>query len=91
MVLKEKPFKELIKKRINDHFDGFDKNAMQAKLKDFSLCHHCKNMFLSENMFKCNYRSSIMGLPTLNPAFLDPFSHSRNFCCITYNQFLKTF
>lgn len=35
-------------------------------LEDFKLCHHCKFLLPNAFLVKCNYRSSLMGLPIIS-------------------------
>lgn len=77
MPLKEKPWKALLKRKISTSNIGKVNNAI-LDLREYGLCHHCKNLFPNSQMLSCKYKSSTMGLPQLNPAFLDPFSHNSN-------------
>lgn len=36
------------------------------QLDNFSACHHCRNIVSKSDLVKCNYRSSVNGLPVLN-------------------------
>ena len=69
--LKEKSWKDLMKKRINDVFDGFKKEDVFIKSRQYGLCHHCRYLFPNESLIGCNYTSARMGLPIMN-AFGDP-------------------
>ena len=45
------------------------KNASKnksKKMEKFFMCHHCKLFLHEKYLVKCNYDSSIMGLPIIN-------------------------
>ncbi len=53
----------------------------RAVQRQFDACHQCKCLFKTQYLLKCNYRSSTMGLPQMNPQHSDPLiiSHRNNF------------
>ena len=69
--IKEKPWKELMKKKTNEKKEIFHKEEALDKISNYSICHHCKYLFPNEYLVKCHYRSSLMGLPIPNPSFAD--------------------
>ena len=49
----------------------YNKIKMHSYIKpnqsdNFSACHHCRNIVSKSDLVKCNYRSSVNGLPVLN-------------------------
>ena len=79
LLIKEKPWKDLMKKKTYVKNESFLKEEALNKIKDYSICHHCKYLFPNQYLVKCHYRSSLMGLPILNPLFVDPMTTSGNF------------
>jgi len=77
-TLKEKPWKELMKKGFIEGTKGFNKEELFMKSKEFGLCHHCKYLFPDEFLIKCTYRTSELKPPTINSEYLNPVAtHGR--------------
>lgn len=77
-TLKEKPWKDLMKKGFIDGAKSFSKEDLFMKSKEFGLCHHCKYLFPSEFLLKCTYRTSELKPPTISSEYLNPVAtHGR--------------
>ena len=45
----------------------------KKSFESFDICHHCKQLYDTLYLTKCNYHSSTMGPPTHNLSFMDPY------------------
>lgn len=71
MELKEKPWKDLIKKGFLEGTKGFTKEELFMKSREFAICHHCKYLFPEEFLVKCTYRSTDLKLPQSNSEYMN--------------------
>jgi hypothetical protein len=61
-----------LRKKALESSQPISNERTKREMEDFNICHHCKNFFTSNNLVKCNYRSSTMGLPVMNSIYTDP-------------------
>lgn len=73
--MKDKPWKDLIKKGFLENLRGFTKEELFMKSKEYGLCHHCKYLYPEEYLIKCNFRSTDLKLSTTGSEYMNPLSY----------------
>ncbi|KAL4442253.1 hypothetical protein ABPG74_009271 [Tetrahymena malaccensis] len=59
---KDQDILDTIKRNSNQHHDQTHHKIINLT-RNFDICHHCRQIFELGYLIKCNYRSSVMGMP----------------------------
>ncbi|EAS04749.2 hypothetical protein TTHERM_00464970 (macronuclear) [Tetrahymena thermophila SB210] len=59
---KDQDILDTIKRNSNQHHDQTHHKIINMT-RNFDICHHCRQIFELGYLVKCNYRSSVMGMP----------------------------
>ncbi|KAL4461083.1 hypothetical protein ABPG72_006462 [Tetrahymena utriculariae] len=67
---KDQDILDTIKRNSNQHHDQTHHKIINLT-RNFDICHHCRQIFELGYLIKCNYRSSVMGMPQLSQSTND--------------------